>query len=363
MSWAAGRRTTRVEDVAYSLLGLFGVNMPLLYGEGEGAFVRLQEEIMKNTDDLSLLAWHDSGSGGGAGTERALASDPSAFQYSERVVRISPVSTAVPHSMTNRGLMINMPLIPTVSRDPEGNPISIGLLNCRMEDNLTHAIGKALRPAWSSDTFLRFSGNGFGLMQVPLEQVVQAKSRTIYLVQQVFARHARPRKYSCRIKSGAVSAHGYQAEGLVKPSIEGIWYSWDLNTQVVEIKFDENILGCAIGFLICNIHCHSGLLVVLTHSSTSTSSTTSVDLWTNKHATFDEWQKGLVDQLDSHHLTAHLTSGAEKVHLPYMPPPGFVKDKRLFEVATLLRKDMIWNRETWVIDLILGRALEGASKS
>ncbi|KXH42037.1 HET domain-containing protein [Colletotrichum salicis] len=35
MSWAAGRVTTRLEDQAYCPLGLFGVNMPLLYGEGE----------------------------------------------------------------------------------------------------------------------------------------------------------------------------------------------------------------------------------------------------------------------------------------------------------------------------------------
>jgi hypothetical protein len=35
MSWAANRETTRVEDVAYSLLGIFEVNMPLLYGEGK----------------------------------------------------------------------------------------------------------------------------------------------------------------------------------------------------------------------------------------------------------------------------------------------------------------------------------------
>ena len=34
MSWASKRTTTRVEDRAYSLLGLFGVNMPMLYGEG-----------------------------------------------------------------------------------------------------------------------------------------------------------------------------------------------------------------------------------------------------------------------------------------------------------------------------------------
>jgi hypothetical protein len=57
--WAAGRETTRIEDRAYSLLGIFDINMPLLYGEGEKAFGRLQEEIMKVNDDPSILAWTD----------------------------------------------------------------------------------------------------------------------------------------------------------------------------------------------------------------------------------------------------------------------------------------------------------------
>ncbi|KAH6697092.1 heterokaryon incompatibility protein-domain-containing protein [Plectosphaerella plurivora] len=56
MSWAANRQTTRLEDTAYCLLGIFDVNMPMLYGEGARAFVRLQEEIMKTTDDESLFA-------------------------------------------------------------------------------------------------------------------------------------------------------------------------------------------------------------------------------------------------------------------------------------------------------------------
>lgn len=57
MSWAASRQTTRVEDMAYCLLGIFNVNMPLLYGEGSKAFLRLQEEIARSGSDLSLLAW------------------------------------------------------------------------------------------------------------------------------------------------------------------------------------------------------------------------------------------------------------------------------------------------------------------
>ena len=58
-SWAARRETTRVEDRAYSLLGIFGINMPTLYGEGEGAFLRLQEEILRRIPDQSFFAWGD----------------------------------------------------------------------------------------------------------------------------------------------------------------------------------------------------------------------------------------------------------------------------------------------------------------
>ncbi|TLS24954.1 hypothetical protein PpBr36_07504 [Pyricularia pennisetigena] len=57
MSWAARRRTGRDEDIAYCLMGLFDLNMPLLYGEGQKAFLRLQEQILNQTHDLSLLAW------------------------------------------------------------------------------------------------------------------------------------------------------------------------------------------------------------------------------------------------------------------------------------------------------------------
>ncbi|KAH7919980.1 hypothetical protein BV22DRAFT_979121, partial [Leucogyrophana mollusca] len=57
MSWASRRETTRVEDRAYSLMGIFGVHMPLLYGEGENAFIRLQHEIIRTSNDQSIFVW------------------------------------------------------------------------------------------------------------------------------------------------------------------------------------------------------------------------------------------------------------------------------------------------------------------
>ncbi|KAH7411306.1 heterokaryon incompatibility protein-domain-containing protein [Cadophora sp. MPI-SDFR-AT-0126] len=75
MSWAAGRTTTRVEDEAYCLMGLFDVNMPLLYGEGREAFQRLQQEILKSSDDESLFAWYWGRDG-----DSILASSPKSFR-------------------------------------------------------------------------------------------------------------------------------------------------------------------------------------------------------------------------------------------------------------------------------------------
>jgi hypothetical protein len=57
LSWAASRETFRQEDKAYSLLGIFDVNMPLIYSEGiEKAMQRLREEITKASKGQSLSA-------------------------------------------------------------------------------------------------------------------------------------------------------------------------------------------------------------------------------------------------------------------------------------------------------------------
>ncbi|KAK4620010.1 hypothetical protein CLAFUW4_11101 [Fulvia fulva] len=76
LSWAAGRATTKPEDRAYSLLGLFHINMPLLYGEGTSAFQRLQIEILQKYSDESLFAWSRSSKG----PHLVLAHTPDSFQ-------------------------------------------------------------------------------------------------------------------------------------------------------------------------------------------------------------------------------------------------------------------------------------------
>jgi hypothetical protein len=148
MSWASKRETTREEDIAYSLMGLFSVNMPLLYGEGARAFMRLQEEIMEISDDQSIFAWASSeiedaakpspdnifeaiddpnvkaamesvvdftykpGSRNWHG-HGLLATSPKAFSHVGKIwSKGMPPDRATPYQMTNRGLRISLSLTP-----------------------------------------------------------------------------------------------------------------------------------------------------------------------------------------------------------------------------------------------------------
>ncbi|KAL4070228.1 heterokaryon incompatibility protein-domain-containing protein [Scleroderma yunnanense] len=88
MSWAADRKTTREEDRAYSLLGLLGVYMPMLYGEGKNAFQRLQLETIRKSNDHSIFAWDPYGAIGRIGS--VLADDPSFFRDCQGIVRMDP---------------------------------------------------------------------------------------------------------------------------------------------------------------------------------------------------------------------------------------------------------------------------------
>ncbi|KAH9204593.1 heterokaryon incompatibility protein-domain-containing protein [Leptodontidium sp. 2 PMI_412] len=112
MSWASTRKTTRPEDIAYCLLGIFGVNMPLIYGEGgQRAFLRLQKAIMEQSDDHSLFAWMQLQGPFGHGL---LASSPALFTESTSLIRKNHEGSGASYSMTNRGLHIQLCLTSTL---------------------------------------------------------------------------------------------------------------------------------------------------------------------------------------------------------------------------------------------------------
>ncbi|KNG80357.1 hypothetical protein ANOM_011314 [Aspergillus nomiae NRRL 13137] len=104
MSWAAKRKTTRLEDVAYCLMGIFGISMPMLYGEGTKAFIRLQEEIIRTTNDHSLFAWTSTDHHGGI-----LASSPAAFAGSGNVIPTKPSGDiGDPITLSSRGINLSL---------------------------------------------------------------------------------------------------------------------------------------------------------------------------------------------------------------------------------------------------------------
>ena len=107
MSWASKRNASREEDIAYSLMGLFDVNMPLLYGEGgKKAFLRLQEQILRVSTDESIFAWTNDS----AWCSGLLAYSPRDFAKSGevRAMFYKQLSTRPPVSMTNRGIEIDL---------------------------------------------------------------------------------------------------------------------------------------------------------------------------------------------------------------------------------------------------------------
>ncbi|PPJ49626.1 hypothetical protein CBER1_02193 [Cercospora berteroae] len=149
MSWAARRETKRPEDRAYSLLGIFDTNMSLLYGEGEKAFTRLQEEIIKQTDDHSIFTWQMDQDKRTAGL---LAPSPDHFVGCSLFRRRVPARGQKGFQMTNRGLSISFEMTP-FSAD-----IYLAFLHSETgEAEKTLHLGIFLRRLGEEDQFARVS--------------------------------------------------------------------------------------------------------------------------------------------------------------------------------------------------------------
>jgi hypothetical protein len=179
MSWASRRETTRSEDIAYCLMGLFGVNMPLLYGEGERAFIRLQEEILKRSNDPSLFAWTAPKPNGTDEVKQLfrgfLASSPTYFQNSNYYWAQNRPSSmfllSQPYSMTNMGLCIDVPLFQVPGKDE-----FIAVLLC----SSTHVRGNFTGLRVSVQNLSRLQKRGFPSGPMSLSQPGIAE-RDVYL--------------------------------------------------------------------------------------------------------------------------------------------------------------------------------------
>ena len=136
LSWASNRNTTRVEDQAYCLLGILEINMPLLYGEGVKAFYRLQEEVLRSINDLSIFSWSPKAD---LADEYCgfFAESPKDFSSCSTMQLVSGAALEdIPISISSRGVEIMIPEYILVS-DFENNPIQYQYalkINCKTPD-------------------------------------------------------------------------------------------------------------------------------------------------------------------------------------------------------------------------------------
>ncbi|RSL81743.1 hypothetical protein CEP51_005613 [Fusarium floridanum] len=160
MSWAAGRKATRLEDRAYSLMGIFDINMPLLYGEGHKAFIRLQEEILRVSDDHSIFAWRQNDPHGSGGL---LAGTPDSFKGSENIISWNPFTPYnSPFTVTNKGVHLDAPFI----AQAQGG-LGLMILHCTETESKDQLVGIYLRdPFLTMEHFERCRPGKFTLINL-----------------------------------------------------------------------------------------------------------------------------------------------------------------------------------------------------
>ncbi|KAI0667396.1 HET-domain-containing protein [Trametes maxima] len=207
MSWAASRETKRVEDRAYSLMGIFGVHLPTIYGEGKEAFIRLQEEIMRRIPDTTLFAWGTKGdpveatvgyrtvfptSEGGKYLEEStlLAPSPGAFRDCADLITISnPVFAAaygidahkLHFNVTSHGIQATAPIVAFTST------CSLLLLPCRrLRDGQDTFVALVLR--FQGDSHPRGVGTKIIIGEQWVEEDVRAGTMERFFAQQTTVR-------------------------------------------------------------------------------------------------------------------------------------------------------------------------------
>ncbi|KAH6674252.1 heterokaryon incompatibility protein-domain-containing protein [Halenospora varia] len=196
MSWASKRETTRVEDIAYCLMGIFGVHMPMLYGEGERAFVRLQEEIMRTSDDQSILAWSNWVPNQGRGL---LAASPAAFSQCGTVAHM-PNPNATPFMSTNRGISLQVPLKSLEDRT------HLAVLYCQEIGHSEHLLGIPLGELLGQrNMFVRVKG--VPLEVIKREEAMRLESKSIYVREERTFRNPGKPYGRCLIKSSGLQAN------------------------------------------------------------------------------------------------------------------------------------------------------------
>jgi hypothetical protein len=232
ISWVEDRQTTRAEDIAYCLMGILDVHMPLLYGEGEfKAFKRLQHELVKRTSSSSLLAWGISFNNcistgpdlwsifpRSINRQDILAQSPKHFSHQlvlESVATLRDRSKAWVH--TNRGIKVELMLVEKsdwyIVADEEGTPqrhdLAIAVLPFTRPGNSFECPGLLLSGNSLERTYNRIScPKGYPSVMLPARLVSQAKPSKVYLTDLPSYREVLPP--AIRDKLILVDAIGFQ---------------------------------------------------------------------------------------------------------------------------------------------------------
>lgn len=199
LSWAANRKTKRMEDAAYCLLGIFGVGLTMRYGEGNGAMHRLQKMIMQNTGDHSILAWGlNPDTARSTPSESAdvisagiLATTPLDFANSGKiVVRRQDPTPINAFNISDRHLEVQLSLHTTLTGEV------YGLLNCGPEQHEEQVVAIPLHKDVSSapfEEYLRPQGRNAVLLSRHALSL-SAKVVHIQMKRQIRAHRARSRR-------------------------------------------------------------------------------------------------------------------------------------------------------------------------
>ncbi|GIZ37654.1 hypothetical protein CKM354_000109600 [Cercospora kikuchii] len=157
MAWASTRQTTRVEDRAYSMLGIFDVNLPILYGEGVRAFQRLQEELLRVYNDHTIFVWGYASPGFDVGNRcDLLASSPDEFNHDQytKITAVTGTSDQKQYEVLGRTIRFHLPVLHMSKKDRfQAGVRYTAVLDCCFEDNAMRRICMELECAVSEISF------------------------------------------------------------------------------------------------------------------------------------------------------------------------------------------------------------------
>jgi hypothetical protein len=218
--------------------------MPMLYGEGEKAFLRLQEEITRTSDDQSLFAW--TAKDASRSTYRGLfAKSPSEFTHCTHFVPVTASRTSIPFSLTSVGGEAHLQLLADPNQQPLVKERCIAVLRCvGLTDSQVGIFVNRISP--ESDQFIRVDVDK--IVYIPRGLVSDSTTQKIYIRQTPLVSR---NHFSHRILGVWVQRMTTRLEAALE-----VWptHLWDSSKRLIVIPEGEMGNGGLVGALIFRQH-------------------------------------------------------------------------------------------------------------